>query len=91
MTNSLRFYWIGDIPNPGHATQRVVYCGVTSPYPSPTHPTEGDDSSGGGRNCNAPRSYTRRGRDIDRIGIGAVTTGQPDDAIARYGQDKGHA
>jgi hypothetical protein len=28
----------------------MVYCGVTSPYLSPTHPTEGDDSSRGGRN-----------------------------------------
>jgi hypothetical protein len=25
------------------------------------------------------------GRDVDRFGTGAVTTGQPDDAIARYG------
>jgi hypothetical protein len=32
--------------------------------------------------------YTRRGRDIDRIGIGVVTIGQSDDAIARYGKEK---
>jgi hypothetical protein len=35
--------------------------GVTSPYPSSTHPTEGDDSSRGSRNFHAPGSYTRRG------------------------------
>jgi hypothetical protein len=69
----------------------VVYCGVTSPYPSHVHPVEGDDSSSGSRNYNALTSYTRRGRDINRYGVGAVTTIQHDDAVERYDQEEGHA
>jgi hypothetical protein len=69
----------------------VVYCRVTSPYLNLGHSIEGDDLGKGSRNYNAPRSYTKRGRYFDMIGIGAITTGQLDDAIARYGQKEGHA
>jgi hypothetical protein len=61
-----------------------------SPISESTHPTEGDDSRRGSGNCNVLGGYTRRGRDIDRIGAGAVTTGQSDDAITRYGEGKSH-
>jgi hypothetical protein len=43
-------------------------------------PNKGDDSSRGSRNFHASGSYTRRGRDINRFGTGAVATGQLDDA-----------
>jgi hypothetical protein len=66
----------------------MVHCGVTPPYPSPTHLAEGDDSSKGHGDCNALGGYTRRGRDIDRIGTGAVAIGQSDDAVARYGKEQ---
>jgi hypothetical protein len=69
----------------------MVHCRVTSPYLSPTHPTEGDYSGRSGGNCNVLGGYTRRRRDIDRIGIGTVSVGQPDDAITRYGKGKSHA
>jgi hypothetical protein len=69
----------------------VIYCGVTSPYLISTHPAKGDESSGGDTNFNAPRSYTRRGRDFDRISVGVVTNDQIDDEIERYVQYEGHA
>jgi hypothetical protein len=58
---------------------------------SSTHPTEGDDSRRGDINWNAPQSYIGRGRDNDQIGVGTITTGQPEDEVARYGEDKIHA
>jgi hypothetical protein len=64
----------------------VVYCGVSSPYPIPTHPVECDDSSGGGRNFNASRSYIMRERYNDIIDAGVVATGQCDNVVARYGK-----
>jgi hypothetical protein len=70
---------------------RVVYCGVSSPYPSPAHSTKVDDSRGVRRNCNAPRIYTRRGRDIIGICASVVETSQHDDVIARYDEDEGRA
>lgn len=66
----------------------MVHCGVTPPYPSPAHLAEGDDSSKGRGDCNALGGYTRRGRDINRIGAGAVAIDQSDDAVARYGKNK---
>jgi hypothetical protein len=65
----------------------MVYCGVTPPYPIPMHPIEGDDSHIGSQNHDALGSYTWRHRDISRFGAGSVTTGQPDDAYTRYGED----
>jgi hypothetical protein len=64
----------------------MVYCGVTPPYPSLAHPTEGDDLGKGSRYCDALGSYTKRHKNIDWVGAGTVTTGQSDDAARRYGE-----
>jgi hypothetical protein len=69
----------------------VVYCRVSFPYSSLAHPAEGDDSSGASINCNAPRSYVRRDKYVDGIGVGAVVTEQLDDASARHCKDEIHA
>jgi hypothetical protein len=53
----------------------MIYYGVTSPYPIPTHPVEGDDLGRGSQNCDVLGNYTKRHRDIDWIGIGVVATG----------------
>jgi hypothetical protein len=63
----------------------MVYCGVASPYLSSSHLEEGDDSSEGGRNCNEHGSYTRRGKYVDKFGIGIDAIGKPNDVVARYG------
>jgi hypothetical protein len=57
---------------------------------SPNHPTKGGDSNRGRGDYNAFGSYTRRGRDMDKIGTCAVATSQFDDAIIRHGQGKSH-
>jgi hypothetical protein len=66
----------------------VVSCKVSSPYLSLAHTTKSDESSGGNRNCNVPRSYTIWGKHIISIGASLVVTGQPDNVVAIYGQDK---
>jgi hypothetical protein len=50
----------------------VVHCEVSSPYLSPSYPTEGGNSGKGYGYCNVPRGYTRRRRNIGRFGIGAI-------------------
>jgi len=68
----------------------VVYCGVTHPYSIVSHLVEVDDSSKSHGNFHAFGGYTRRGRDITRIGTGVVAIGQSDNAIAIYGKDQSH-
>jgi hypothetical protein len=69
--------------------KRVVYYGATPPYPSPSHPAEGDDSSRVPL-CHAFGGYTQRGRDVGEIGIGVAAIDQHDNAFARYGEDESH-
>jgi hypothetical protein len=73
------------------STQGVVHCRTTSPYLSSTYPTKGDYSGRGGGDCDAPRSYTRRWRDISRIGASAIPSCKYDNAVARYGKGEGGA
>jgi len=65
----------------------MFHCGVTPPYLSFSHPIEGDESGRGSLNHNVLGSYTWRHRDISRVSAGLVATGQPNDAITRYGKD----
>jgi hypothetical protein len=68
----------------------MVYYGVTPPYPSPTHPAEGDESSRDHRYCNVLKGYTRRDRDIGRIDTCVVPIGQYNNAVIRYGEGEIH-
>jgi hypothetical protein len=63
----------------------MVYLWVNSLYLSSTHTKKGDDSRRGGINFHALGRYARRGKDVNRFGIGAFENGQPDDANVRYG------
>jgi hypothetical protein len=69
----------------------MVYHDFTPPYSSLTHPIEGDESRKVHGECNSLGSYTRRGRDINRIGVGEVEIVQYENAVTRYGKDKIHA
>jgi hypothetical protein len=40
MTNGSKSYWIGYVPYPGCASQRMVHYRVSTPYLSPTHSTK---------------------------------------------------
>jgi hypothetical protein len=60
------------------------------PYPSPTHPKEGDESTISDGNSNVPGGYTQRRRDIGRIGTGAFATSQSHNAIVGDGEGKSH-
>jgi hypothetical protein len=65
----------------------MFHYGDASPYFSSSHPTKVDYSGRGGGDCDAPRGYTQRKRNICGFGTGAIPNFQPHDAIAIY--DKG--
>jgi hypothetical protein len=68
----------------------MVHCGVTPPYPSLSHPTKGVDSRKYHGDCNVLGGYTKRGRGVNKIGVGAVAIGQYNDEVVRHGKDKSH-
>jgi hypothetical protein len=67
----------------------MFHYGDASPYFGSSHPTKVDYSGRGGGDCDAPRGYTRRKRNICGFGAGAVPDFQPRDAIAIYDKGKG--
>jgi hypothetical protein len=67
----------------------MVHRGVVSTYPSLAYPTKGDDSGKSGGDCDAPRGYTRRRRNINKVGTQTISASQHDDAVAGYRKSKG--
>jgi len=67
----------------------MVHCGVVSPYLSLAYPTKGDNSGKRNGDCDAPRGYTRRRKNIDKFGTQTISASQPDNAVAGYRKSKG--
>jgi hypothetical protein len=67
----------------------MVHCRTNIPYPSSSHPIEGDYLGRGSGDYDAPRSHTIKWRDINKIGACVVPAVKYDNAVARYGKYEG--
>jgi len=75
-----------DVSDPRCPTPRMVYCRVPTPYSRPAHLIESDDPSRGRGNCDAPRSYVKRWRNVSGDGAGTISARKPHHATRRYGE-----
>jgi hypothetical protein len=62
----------------------MVYYRTYIAYSRPSHPTKSDNLSEGHGKCDALRSYTRRWKNITRVGADTISARKPHHATTRY-------